>query len=139
MDFPRLTPKQYAANGALVAVGAIGVWLGAAPRGHGAWQPFEFFLGMTCVLFGLIATTAKRWHVVLVVLALFAAIPRAFASVSIWSLRHPDFHPTVQLPADDHEERLFAENRIYGTLGVILGALSVPLAAAASAAIRKLL
>jgi hypothetical protein len=136
MDFPRLTPKQRLANAALIAVGVAGVWLGATPRGHGALQPFELVLGITCFLCGFIATAANGWHVTLLVLALLSAIPGGIAGDLIWSFRHPEFRTTGKHP-NDREQKMFAEQQTYRVAGAVLGAMSMPLAAAALSTIRR--
>lgn len=136
MDFPRLTPTQYLANAALIAVGALGIWLPSRVDlvGRVDGRPLPVILGMICIASGVIPAVAKRWHVALIILMLLATITSASIGRAVWESQHPDFPKMLfgRYVGGDLERQRWE----FMGWSSILGAMLVPLAAA-WAAVRK--
>jgi hypothetical protein len=94
--------------------------------------PFAYFLGPTLVSCGVIILAAKRRHKTLAVLTVVAALTGGSLGLSVWEANHPGFQFSK---STTDEERHELSN--CGTLGSILGGVTVLVAAAMASVFRK--
>jgi hypothetical protein len=137
MGFPRLSIHQYLASAALIAAGALGVWLPSRFElvvGNSDVRPAAVVLGIVLVSFGVVPIFARRWHVALVLLILPAALAGALAGAMIWDLRHLGKIVHAEGTLVPLASLELAQG--YCGWGALLGAGAVPLIAAALAGWR---
>jgi hypothetical protein len=90
---------------------------------------------MVCLLFGVIGTVARRWHGALVLLAFAAAAAGSVIGHAAWCAQHPGFGLRNDY-GEQRSEELSLQHRRYCGWGIVLGFISVPLAAAIRSATR---
>jgi hypothetical protein len=144
MDVPRLQPKQRFAKATWIAAGLAAILLGLPPyydrRGEGGGGVFVypdprgalFFFGVLLAVSGITALFIKGRPLILMGLGLLGMAVGGGMGFAMFQVKHADVGWYGK-----GDEDLRSQRGMLGFRGAILGAGSVPIAAAAIAMIRR--